>query len=123
MNDSQAPIPASTDPGISATQWLAASDANQTQTTWEQAAPLFQLAISHEQWAQSLAATRTPLGRMLTRQETSRTYTQQLPGAPDGDYCVLQYASSFAHKAQAVETVTMQRQPDGSWRAVGYFIR
>ncbi|MDO4795427.1 MAG: DUF4019 domain-containing protein [Brachymonas sp.] len=123
MNDTQAPIPASTDPGPIATQWLAASVANQAQTTWEQAAPLFQLAISREQWAQSLAATRTPLGRMLTRQETSRTHTQQLPGAPDGQYCVLQYASSFTHKAQAVETVTLQGQPDGSWRVVGYFIQ
>jgi hypothetical protein len=45
-----------------------------------------------------------------------------LPGAPDGEYVVLQFDSSFANKQVAVETVTAVFE-DGVWRVVGYFIR
>jgi len=48
---------------------------------------------------------------------------QAKPGAPDGEYVVLQYHASCEHKAAAVETVTATREPDGAWRVVGYFVR
>jgi hypothetical protein len=46
-----------------------------------------------------------------------------LPGAPDGEYVVIQYESSFEHKQAAVETVTPMLDKDGTWRVSGYFIR
>jgi hypothetical protein len=46
-----------------------------------------------------------------------------LPGAPAGDYVVIQYATQFANKDKAVETVVPMRTPDGSWKVSGYFIR
>jgi hypothetical protein len=46
-----------------------------------------------------------------------------LPGAPDGKYWTIQFDTSFAAKAEAVETVTFMLEKDGSWRAAGYFIR
>jgi hypothetical protein len=42
-------------------------------------------------------------------------FTASLPGVPDGQYAVLQFNFKFAHKANAVETVTMMRQ-DGMWK-------
>jgi hypothetical protein len=47
----------------------------------------------------------------------------ELPGAPDGEYVVFQFDTQFEHKRAAVETVTPMRDPDGSWRVSGYFIR
>jgi len=36
---------------------------------------------------------------------------------------VLQYQSSFQSKANAMETVTVVLDQDGTWRVVGYFIK
>ncbi len=46
-----------------------------------------------------------------------------LPGAPDGQYVVIQYESSFEHKKSAIETVTPSQGADGHWRVSGYFIK
>ena len=50
------------------------------------------------------------------------TYTTSLPGAPDGEYVVLQYESEFQRKKYAIETVTPMLD-DGQWRVSGYYIR
>jgi hypothetical protein len=36
---------------------------------------------------------------------------------------VIQYESSFEHKASAIETVTPMLGDDGQWRVSGYYIR
>jgi hypothetical protein len=46
-----------------------------------------------------------------------------MPGAPDGEYSVIQFATSFRHKAAATETVTLMKDSDGRWRVSGYYIR
>ncbi|HWN92533.1 MAG TPA: DUF4019 domain-containing protein, partial [Verrucomicrobiae bacterium] len=46
-----------------------------------------------------------------------------LPGAPDGEYVVIQYETAFENKASAVETITPMLDKDGSWRISGYYIK
>jgi hypothetical protein len=53
----------------------------------------------------------------------SATATHSLPGAPDGDYVVIKFASSFENKASAVETVTPMKDTDGKWHVSGYYIK
>jgi len=84
---------------------------------------MFKAHVSREQWQSMLYATRDPLGKMLSRKLKSATYTKTLPGAPDGEYVVIQYESSFEHKQSAVETVTPMLDKDGKWRVSGYFIK
>jgi hypothetical protein len=60
---------------------------------------------------------------MLTRKLKSAAYTKTLPGAPDGEYVVIRYESSFEHKQSAVETVTPMLDKDGVWRVSGYYIK
>jgi hypothetical protein len=66
---------------------------------------------------------RGPLGELTSRKISSRKYTEQLPGAPDGQYVVLQFDAVYANKASAVETVTPMLDEDGVWRVSGYFIK
>jgi hypothetical protein len=103
--------------------WLGLTDHGDAQRSWETSAHLFRQAVTPTQWAQSLAAARGPLGAVVTRTLQSARATTELPGAPDGEYVVLQFASSFEHKRSATETVTPMRDPDGEWRVSGYFIR
>ncbi len=46
-----------------------------------------------------------------------------MPGAPDGEYVIIQFESSFANKKSAVETVTPMKDENGVWRVSGYYIK
>jgi hypothetical protein len=46
-----------------------------------------------------------------------------MPGAPDGDYVVMQFDTRFEHKQAAVETVTFLQEKQGGWKAAGYYIK
>jgi len=106
-----------------ATSWLAAMDAGDAEGSWAQAASMFRAAVSVGQWAQAARGTRAPLGAVQRREERAANFTRTLPGAPDGRYVLMQYATRFEHKAQAVETLTMTLDTDGQWRVAGYFVR
>jgi hypothetical protein len=106
-----------------AESWLKLVDDGKAEASWDQAAKLFQGAVTKEQWTQALGGARGPLGKLVSRKVKSRTYTEKVPGGPDGKYVVIQYDTVFEKKASAVETVTPMADPDGVWRVSGYYIR
>lgn len=106
-----------------AEKWLALVDAGRYGQSWQEAAGYFRNAITREKWEQSLRAVRRPLGKLVSRKVESRTYTTAVPGAPDGEYVVIRFATSFGNKKSAIETVTPMREKDGSWRVSGYYIK
>jgi hypothetical protein len=106
-----------------ANRWLALSDANNGAATWDQAAPSFRAAVSKEGWSEALKQARLPFGAMKSRKLVSSEFKHSLPGAPDGEYVVVQYDTQFEHKAHAVETVVPMRDQDGSWKVSGYFVK
>ena len=103
--------------------WLALIDAEKYAESWDAAATLFTAAVTRPDWERMVKAGRSPLGRVMARTLQSATFTRTLPGAPDGEYVVLRYATTFERKASAVETVTPMRDSDGAWRVSGYYIR
>jgi hypothetical protein len=107
----------------SASNWLGLVDSGKYADSWQEAASMFKAAVGKEQWQSMMRASRDPLGKMVSRKLKSATYTKTLPGAPDGEYVVIQYDSSFEHKQSAVETVTPMLDQDGKWRVAGYFIK
>jgi len=107
----------------SANHWLSLIDVGDYSASWNEAAPVFKGAVSKNQWAQMLQSTRAPLGTVISRTVKSAVYKNSLPGAPDGQYVVIQYESSFEHKKSAIETVTPSLGDDGQWRVSGYYIR
>lgn len=106
-----------------ATAWLALTDGGKYAASWDEAAAMFKAAVSKPDWERMLGAARTPLGAVKARALKAAKFTRTLPGAPDGEYVVLQFESSFEKKASAVETVTPTLDKDGVWRVSGYFIR
>lgn len=107
----------------SAESWLALIDAKNYAASWDEAAGFFKSAVPQDKWEAAAKGARTPLGDLKTRTLKSATATTTLPGAPDGEYVVFQYNTSFDQKQAAIETVTVVKQNDGTWRVVGYFIR
>jgi hypothetical protein len=106
-----------------AEQWLSLTDTGDFSESWKTAAEYFQAAVPLEQWQRSLDAVRKPLGEVVSRKFKSAKYTRSLPGAPDGEYVVLQFETSFARKADAIETVTPMLDKGGRWRVSGYYIK
>lgn len=103
--------------------WLEKLDARDYAATWQSAASTFKAALSVEAWQQASRPVLEPLGAVKSRSKASATYTKTLPGAPDGEYVVLQFNSSYHNKAEALETVVVTLDTDGQWRVGGYFIR
>ena len=103
--------------------WLAMVDDGKYAESWKEAAQYFKNAVKQEQWEQSLQAVRNPLGKLIFRKIKSKTYKTSLPSAPDGEYVVIQFETSFENKKFAIETVTPMMDKDAKWRVSGYYIR
>jgi uncharacterized protein DUF4019 len=78
--------------------------------------------VPRDQWVGMVKGVRGPLGSVKSRDVKTVTPAKSLPGAPDGDYTVIQYQTSYQNKADAVETLTLVND-SGNWRCAGYFIR
>lgn len=106
-----------------AEKWLSMVDSGNYEQSWREAAGYFKNAVTEEKWVQSLNAVRNPLGKRISREVKSKIYQTSLPGAPDGEYVVIQFKTSFGNKKSAIETVTPMFEKDGSWRVSGYYIQ
>lgn len=106
-----------------AEKWLATVDAEQYAASWKEAAEVFRNAVRPEQWEQSMQAARKPLGKLISRKVQRKIYKTSLPSAPDGEYVVIQFETSFVNKKSASETVTPMMDKDGTWRVSGYYIK
>lgn len=103
--------------------WLKVVDGGDYTKSWSTAAQLFKAAVTQQQWGQSMVGVRQPLGKLVSRKLKSKQYATSLPGAPDGEYVVIQFETSFENKRAAIETVTPMLDKDGKWRVSGYFIK
>jgi hypothetical protein len=107
----------------SAEKWLTIVDQGKYMESWKASSEYFKQAVTREQWEQAVKAVRQPLGKLISRKVKSAAYTTSLPGAPDGQYVVIQFNTSFENKKSGIETVTPMIDKDGKWRVSGYYIK
>ena len=105
------------------TEWLSVVDRGAYGDSWDRAAQRFREAIERAKWEIAIDSARRPLGAALARKLRTATFARSLPGAPEGEYVVIQYDTVFEKVALAAETVTSEREKDGSWRVAGYWIK
>jgi len=103
--------------------WLELVDKGEYEKSWEEAAKLFKSNVPKNEWSRTIAAGREPMGKLVSRELESAKYSTTLPGAPDGEYVVIQFETSFENKKSAIETITPMKDPDGVWRVSGYYIK
>jgi hypothetical protein len=108
---------------LAAEQWLPLVDAGDRAGSWLATSTLFRRLVDEAQWSDSLAKVEAIFGRAEERGLWTSRYTTTVPGAPDGDYVLLEYNARFARKQEAVETVAVMRDDDAAWRVSGYFVR
>ena len=103
--------------------WLKLVDEGAYTQSWAEACQYFKGMVKQDQWEQAMKGARQPLGKLLSRNLKSAEYKTSLPGAPDGEFVVIMFETSFENKKSAIETVTAMLEKDGTWKAAGYFIR
>jgi len=103
--------------------WLPVVDAGKYDQSWDRAASIFKAAVTRDGWRAALGQARTPLGHVKSRKLKSATFTTQAPGAPAGEYVVIQFETSFDNLPAGIETITPAHEADGKWRVAGYFIK
>jgi Protein of unknown function (DUF4019) len=103
--------------------WLKIVDSGNYDESWKRASKLFKDHVSESDWTQKLGPARRGLGALVSRKVKSAKYLTSMPGAPDGEYVVIQYQTSFEHKKSAVETVTPMLDSYREWRVSGYYVK
>jgi len=106
-----------------AEQWLEIVDEGKYADSWDGTAKFFQGNMTKEAWDAALQGVLPPLGKMKSRELVSSRFLKRMPSAPDGEYVMIQFKTSFENKADAVETVTPQKDEKGKWHVCGYFIK
>jgi hypothetical protein len=103
--------------------WLHLVDEGKYRASYNDASALLKDRVPQARFVDEVAAARKPLGAVISRKVESAQYATSLPGAPDGQYVVIRYRTSFSNKKSATETVTPMMDKDGHWRVSGYYIK
>ncbi len=106
-----------------AEKWLERVDAGEYRTSWQEASEVFRASMTADRWEQSMRKVHAPLGKLLSREVRSKKYMSPLPGAPDGEYVIVEFDASYENRRQAVETVTPMLEKSGEWRVSGYYMQ
>ena len=101
----------------SARRWLALVDEGRWDESWNATGRTFRELNTSEKWAAVSEEARPPLGAVVSRVASSQ---EHLPAPPHG-YQMIKFRTSFANRADATETVTLERE-GSDWRVVGYWI-
>lgn len=114
-----APTPPPTEPVTAevveaARGWLLLLDQGRWADSYQATGAAFRRLNTPQVWAAASERVRAPLGAVATRTLISQ---ENLPAPPHG-YEVVKFRTRFANKADAVETVTLDRE-NGGWRVVG----
>ena len=105
-----------------ASEWVVLVDQQKWVESWGAAGSLFRSQLTSGQWHSAVGPVRSPLGALQSRKLEKITAAKSLPGAPDGEYRVVQFRTNFANKAGAIETIILA-QEGARWAVNGYFIR
>lgn len=101
-------------PDDRARQWLVLVDDKNYSQSWSEASKAFQNRQKVEAWATEAAAKRGTLGAVASRDLKSIDLGR-------ANIAVIKYDTVFAHKAAAVETVTLAFE-NGGWSVVDYSV-
>lgn len=114
---SNAAATAEADAVRAARDWLVLQDEGRWSEGWNATGQSFRKLNTMERWTEVAQKVRTPLGAVVSRVVISQ---DRIPAPPAGVQ-VIKFRTSFANKADAVETVSLARE-GGSWRVVGILI-
>jgi len=112
--------PAEDEAAVAGQKWLSLVDDQKYEESWKQACSMFRGEVSQEQWVAALKRSREPLGSLVSRMPSRVEFSRFLRGAPEADYAIIHFKTSFAAKT-ATERLTLVKE-DGKWQMAAYGI-
>ena len=106
-----------------ASSWLALVDAAKYDESWNEAHSMFKQQVTKDQWVAGITDLVTRLGKIQSRKQKEATATKTLPQLPPGDYVKFVYDSAYENLPNAVDTLIVGKDRDGTWRVMGYFVQ
>ena len=106
-----------------AEKWLVLLDTGKIGAAWDTAAQHLKSIVTRKKWIEGITAARKPFGKLDSRKAERFARAHQLPGAPDGDYSIVEFISTFKNGKVATEQVIWMLGEGDVWRVSGYFIR
>lgn len=103
-------------------EWLKLVDNKNWSESWSSAGSFFRSKVSEKTWSSTILSVRNPLGSLISRSILKVTKATSLPGAPDGEYELIEFQSNFTNKSNAIETLVLVKE-ENTWKTVGYYIR
>lgn len=100
-----------------AREWLVLGDQGRWKDGWLATTSSFRKSNTAERWAEVAEKVRVPLGRVLSRTALSQ---ESVPAPPAGVE-VVKFRTSFANKADVIETVSLARE-GSDWRVAGIYL-
>ncbi len=101
-----------------AESWLALTDADAFDESWDEASSLLQERISLEEWARKGERLRDSIQAPSSRSLTAAEYRTSLARAPGGPFVILKYRSTF-EDGQFEELILVVREEE-AWKVAGY---
>lgn len=94
-----------------AQNWLTHSTSKTSERVWREAGTIFRTRISADGWASVIIPVRKPLGPVLSRSLAKVMKVTSLPGAPAGEYEILEFQTDFAAKRGAIAAALQKPRP------------
>jgi len=116
-----AATPAEDEASAAGQKWLALLDDLKYGESWSQAGSMFRDEVNQDQWVAVLKRLREPMGPMISRTAARIDFVKTLRGAPDGDYAIIHFTTSFKNKSGVTERLTLVKE-GGRWQAAAYAI-
>ena len=95
--------------------------------SWKDASAPFQKAVDGAKVDGPLGCGADAAGQMPAAEPGLGLGADGGPGrfrdVQKGDFVIAQFDSSFENLKYAIETVTFEKTPDGTWKAAGYYIK
>jgi hypothetical protein len=103
--------------------WVKLIDQGDYGQAYDQTGAQFKKMIGKDAWVQQVSPYRTALGKINSRKLESAEYSDSIPDLQAGQYVLIKYATAFTQKPDSHEEITAQKENDGVWRPLGYYVR
>lgn len=97
--------------------WLELGDQGRWKDGWLATTASFRTANTVERWSEAAKQVRPPLGALISR----TLFSQESVPAPPAGVEVVKFRSTFANRADVVETVSLARE-GADWKVAGIYV-
>jgi Protein of unknown function (DUF4019) len=104
-------------------KWLALIDAGKADVAWDVASKQLQSVVKRDKFVAEMREVRKPLGKFASRKPIKFARAHDLPGAPVGDYAIIEYEVNFAGGKRLSEQLVWSLEENDTWRVAGYYYR